>query len=157
MADQQKITETFRAELKASPFIMLSVEGGRLSEPLTSQIDEDQPNALYFFVAKDNRAALGGPAMAHFASRGHDFFACLEGAVTQDNERAMIDKLWSKHVESWFPGGKDDPNLTLLRFEIAGAEMWGTDISLAGRVKLLFGGKIQPSEGSSHAVVDNIG
>jgi len=65
----------------------------------------------------------------------------------------MIDKLWNKQVEAWFSGGKDDPNLTLLRLDIDSAELWETDMSLSGKLKMLFGGKINPSEEGSHATV----
>ena len=161
MADQktpQEIAEQFLAKLKDSPFVMIGLEDdGQHSEPLTAQIDDDQSDVLYFFTGKDNRIAAGGTAMAQFVSKGHDFFACLAGNVVQDNDRAQIDKLWSNQVEAWFPGGKDDPNLALLRFDIDSAELWETDISLSGRVKMLFGGTIKPSESSSHAVVDSVG
>jgi general stress protein 26 len=152
-----QIADDFLARIKSSPFIMIGLEGdGQHSEPLTAQIDDDQPNTLFFFTARDNRIARGGSAMAQFVSKGHDFFACLAGTVAMDNDRAQIDKLWSKQVESWFPGGKDDPNLALLRFEVQSAELWESDISLGGKVKLLFGGKIRPSEEGSHAVVEDL-
>jgi hypothetical protein len=35
-------------------------------------------------------------------------------------------------------------------------KLWETDVSLSGRVKMLFGGTISPSESSSHAKVDAI-
>ena len=157
MADNN-IAETFLSKLKSSPFVMLGLTGnGEHSEPLTAQIDDDKPNTLYFFVAKDNRAARGGDAMAQFVSKGHDFFACLHGRIALDNDQGEIDKLWSKEVEAWFPGGRDDPSLALLRFDVDSAELWESDISLSGRVKMLFGGKIDPSEEGSHAVVDRVG
>ena len=160
MADKdtpQEVAETFIAKLKDSPFVMIGLESGGHSEPLTAQIDDDQPNTLYFFTGRDNRIAGGGAAMAQFVGKGHDFFACLAGTVAVDNDRAQIDKLWSKQVEAWFPLGKEDPSLTLLRFDIDSAELWETDISLSGRVKMLFGGTITASESSSHAVVDSVG
>jgi len=67
----------------------------------------------------------------------------------------MIDKLWSKPVEAWFPGGKSDPSLALLRFDIDDAELWESDMSLTGKLKMLFGGKIRADEEGSHAVVSN--
>ena len=153
----QQVAETFLAKLKASPFVMIGLEDSHEHhEPLTAQLDDDQPNTLFFFTGKDNRIAGGGRAMAHFAAKGHDFFACLDGNVAQDDDRAQIDKLWNKQVEAWFPGGKDDPNLALLRFDIDSAELWETDLSLAGQVKMLFGGAIKPEESSSHAVVDSV-
>jgi general stress protein 26 len=89
--------------------------------------------------------------MIQFVSKGQDYFACLAGTAQVDNDRAMIDKLWSKPVEAWFPGGKDDPNLALLRFDIDDVELWEADMSLAGKVKLLFGAEIDPGEASQHA------
>ena len=125
--------------------------------PVIGLLDDEQPNTLYFFAGKDNRIAGGGEAMAQFVGKGHDFFACLAGTVSHDDDRAQIDKLWNNQVEAWFPGGKSDPNLTLLRFDIDSAELWETDISLSGRVKMLFGGTITASESSSHAVVGSVG
>ncbi len=153
----QQVAETFLAKLSDSPFVMVGLTSGGHSEPMTAQLDDDQPNTLFFFAGRDNRIAGGGAAMAQFVGKGHDFFACLAGNVSQDNDPAQIDKLWNKQVEAWFPGGKSDPNLTLLRFDIDSAELWETDISLTGRVKMLFGGTITASESSSHAVVDSVG
>jgi general stress protein 26 len=143
-------------KMSHSPFVMIGLTGqGQHSEPLTVQLDKDQVNTLWFFIGKDNRLAKGGAAMAQFVSKGHDYFACLAGTVGIDNDTAMIDKLWSRQAEAWFPGGKTDPNLALLRFDIDSAELWETDMSLSGKLKMLFGGKIEPSEEGSHARVDS--
>lgn len=150
-----EVAEEFITHLKSSPFLMVGLEGdGRHSEPLTAQIDDDQPDTIFFFTARDNRLAPGGKAMAQFASKEHDFFACLAGTITLDNDPAQIDKLWSKAVEAWFPGGQQDPNLALLRFDIDSAELWEADLSFAGAVKMLFGGTIKRSDEGSHVVVD---
>ena len=153
----QEVAETFIGKLKDSPFVMIGLEEADAHhEPMTAQLDDDRPNTLYFFAGADNRLASGGRAMAQFAAKGHDFFACLDGSVSTDNDPAQIDKLWNNQVEAWFPGGKTDPNLTLLRFDIDSAELWETDISLSGKVKMLFGGTISPDESSSHAVVGSV-
>ncbi len=36
----------------------------------------------------------------------------------------MIDRLWSEPWRVWFPDGKDDPNLVLLKVEPTGGEYW---------------------------------
>jgi general stress protein 26 len=154
MADTSEIKQTLWKKMAASPFVMVGpADGSAHSEPLTAQLDEDQTDTLFFFAGKDNRLAGGGKVMAQFVSKGHDFFACLSGTIARDNDFAMIDKLWNKQVEAWFPGGKDEPNLTLLRLDIDSAELWETDMSLSGKLKMLFGGKINPSEEGSHARV----
>ncbi|MDE0879216.1 MAG: pyridoxamine 5'-phosphate oxidase family protein [Sphingomonas bacterium] len=156
-ANPQEVAEKFLDKLKDSPFVMIGLtDSNDHSEPMTAQIDDDQPNTLFFFAGDDNRLASGGDAMAQFAAKGHDFFACLNGVVSTDNDRAQIDKLWNNHVEAWFPKGKDDPNLTLLRFDIESAELWETDISLAGRLKMLFGGTIQAKDMPDHAEVGSV-
>jgi len=155
MADQRDLKKHLWKKMAEGPFVMIGLEGGGHSEPLTVQLDEDQVDRLYFFIGKDNRLAPGGRAMAQFVSKGQDFFACLAGNAAVDNDRAMIDKLWSKPVEAWFPGGKDDPNLALLRFDIDDAELWEADMSLAGKVKLLFGAKIDPNQEGGHARVSS--
>ncbi|MEO7169353.1 MAG: pyridoxamine 5'-phosphate oxidase family protein [Sphingomonas sp.] len=154
MADTKEIKRTFWAKMTDSPFVMLGVEGGGHHEPLTVQLDDDQVDTLFFFIGKDNRAARGGRGMVQFVSKGHDFFACLDGTARIDNDFAQIDKLWNKQAEAWCPGGKNDPNLALLRFDVDSAEMWESDVSLSGRVKMLFGGKITASEAGSHAKVE---
>jgi general stress protein 26 len=155
MADTQEIKQTLWEKMDDSPYVMVGLTGnGQHSEPLTAQLDRDQVDTLFFFVGKDNRLAGGGAAMAQFVSKGHDFFACMSGTIRQDNDRAMIDKLWNKQVEAWFPEGKEDPNLALVRLDIDSAELWETDISLSGRLKMLVGGTITASESSSHAKVD---
>lgn len=154
MADTQEIKETLWKKMADSPYLMVGkADGSSHSEPLMAQLDKDLVDTLFFFTGKDNRLADGGKVMAQFVSKGHDYFACMSGTIRQDNDKAMIDKLWSKQVEAWFPEGKEDPNLALLRMDIDSAELWETDISLTGRVKMLFGGTITADESSSHAKV----
>jgi general stress protein 26 len=151
--DVEAIKTTFWKKVADSPYMMVGLTDGQHSEPLTAQLDEDQVDTLFFFVGKDNRAAKGGAAMVQFVSKGHDFFACLAGTAQIQNDRALIDKLWNKQVEAWFPGGKEDPNLALLRIDIDSAELWETDMSISGKVKQLFGGTIKAGEEGSHAKV----
>lgn len=154
MADAAELKKDLWKRMEQSPFIMIGLTGAHEhSEPLTAQLDKDQVDTLWFFIGKDNRLAKGGAAMAQYISKGHDLFACLSGSARVDNDRSMIDKLWSKQVEAWFPGGKEDPNLALLRFDIDSAELWETDMSLTGKLKMIFGGKIQPDEEGSHVKV----
>lgn len=154
MTDVAKLKKDLWSKLAASPFVMAGLTGsGEHSVPLTAQLDEDQVDTLFFFVGKDNRLAKGGPAMIQFVSKGHDYFACLAGTASIDNDFAQIDKLWNPQVEAWFPGGKDDPNLALLRIDLDSAELWETDMSLSGKLKMLFGGKVKGDEVGSHAVV----
>ena len=153
MLDTAELKKHLWKKMAEGPFVMVGLVGRGHSEPLTAQLDKDQVDTLFFFIGKDNRLAGGGAAMAQFVSKGHDFFACLAGTAQVDNDVGQIDKLGNNQVEAWFPGGKSDPNLALLRFDIDSAELWETDISITGKLKMLFGGTIKGSESGSHAVV----
>lgn len=155
--DDHALKQHMWDKLEKGPFMMVGLADGGIthSEPLTAQLDKDQVDTIWFFIGKDNRLAAGGAAMAQFVSKGQDFFASLSGRVAIDNNPAMIEKLWSKPVEAWFPGGKSDPNLALLRFDIDEAELWESDMSLMAKAKMLFGGNIKPDEEGSHAKVTN--
>lgn len=157
MADQdspQEVAAKFRAKLSDSPFVMIGLNDGQHSEPMNVKIDDAQPNALFVFSGRDNRIAQGGGAMAQFVSKGQDFFACLAGRVSEETDQATFDKLWDKRIEAWFPNGKADARLN--RFDVSSAEMWETDVSLSGRLKMLTGATISASESSTHAMVDSI-
>lgn len=153
--DPKKLKQDLWKKMADSPYVMVGpADGHAHHEPLTAQLDEDQVDTLFFFIGKTNRLAGGGRVMAQFVSKGHDFFACLDGQARIDNDPAQIDKLWNNQVEAWFPEGRNDPNLALLRVDIESAELWETDISLSGRVKMLFGGTIRADESGSHAKVE---
>lgn len=152
--DPTKLKHDLWQKMADSPFVMVGpADGSSHSEPLTAQLDKDQVDTLFFFVGKDNRLAGGGRVMAQYVSKAHDFFACMDGQARIDNDPALIDKLWNKQAEAWFPGGREDPNLALLRVDIDSAELWENDVSLSGRVKMLFGGTIKAGEEGSHAKV----
>ena len=92
MADVDQLKKDLWTHMARSPFVMVGLEG-RHSEPLTAQLDEDQADTLWFFVAKDNRLIGGGAAVAQYVSKGHDYFACLAGEIREVDDRAMIEKL----------------------------------------------------------------
>ena len=114
-------------------------------QPMSAQIlhDEHARGPIWFFTANDTdlARAMGQEhrASLHFSSKGHDLFASVEGELVVDNNRAVIDRLWNKFVAAWYPGGKDDPKLLLIRFEPDHATVWLNENSLVTGVKLLLG------------------
>lgn len=150
---EKKLREEFWKAFEDSPFIMIRREiAGGHAEPMTAQLDRDAHHTIWFYTSRDNRIAAGGPAMAQFSSKGHDVFACLAGTLVEETDVARIDKHWSKQVEAWFEGGRQDPRMMMLRFEIAEAEVWTADPGLLGTFKLLTGGAIRSDEMGKHEI-----
>jgi len=135
VADDREIEEKFWSELEHSPFVMLGIDGARdgATQPMTAQFeDQDRAaNCLWFFTANDHEftRALGGSGrgLAAYAAKGHDLFANLRGTLSVDNDRTVIERLWSPIVAEWYEG-KDDPKLALVRFDVEDAKIWKSDL-----------------------------
>ncbi|MFY9349999.1 pyridoxamine 5'-phosphate oxidase family protein [Sphingobium sp.] len=154
MTDQAEIRDRFWKELSESPFLMVGLIGStEHSLPMTAQLDPAANHCFWFYTSKDNRLAPGGPAMAQFSAKDHDLFACIEGTLTPETDPAVIDRYWSKQVEAWYPGGRSDPNLLMLRYDLGTAEIWLADLSLKGVFKMMFGGDVRAEMKGKHAEV----
>jgi len=51
----------------------------------------------------------------------------------------VVERLWNRFVAAWYPGGKTDPTLALLRLDAERAEIWLDGSSLVAGVKMLLG------------------
>ena len=131
--------------IKHDRTLMLGLDGTEdgHSRPMTAQFEEER-GPLWFFTSSENAMvqALGAGgserAIAAFASKDHELFASLQGALRVDTDRAVVERLWNPFVSAWFEG-KDDPKLRLLRLDPEHAQIWQNANSLMAGVKLLFG------------------
>ncbi len=51
-------------------------------------------------------------------------FASVRGELTILRDRQLIEKMWKEAWKVWFPEGKSDPNIALLRFTAHEGEYW---------------------------------
>lgn len=138
MPSDAEIEAKFWKELKASPFMMLGLNGSHEAhgQPMTAQF-EGEHGPIWFFATKTNTLvealSESHEAIATYASKGHDVFAAVTGRLSVDNDPTTVDRLWNPHVEAWYEGGKSDPKLALLRLDTASAQLWlgGTSIGAA--------------------------
>lgn len=141
MVDKLEFREALWKALSKDMSVMLEADGID-ARPMTAQI-EDNKGPIWFFTASDTDLGKGlkgaKKGRISFASKGHDLFAHIHGTVQIDNDRAAIDRLWNRFVAAWFEGGKDDPKLTLLRFDPADAEIWKDASSIVAGVKMFLG------------------
>lgn len=144
MPSPQNIEAKFWKALQSDMTLMLGLDGieDGHARPMTAQLDGDR-SPIWFFTVRDNAIVrnLGkrNRAIATFASKRHDLFATIHGTVSLDTNRATVDRLWNRYVAAWFEGGKDDPELALLRLDAERAEIWTDASSLIAGIKLLLG------------------
>lgn len=51
-------------------------------------------------------------------------YVSISGTATVVRDPAKIQELWSRRLRDWFPNGKKDPELALIRIRIDRAEVW---------------------------------
>lgn len=145
MTERKDIIDKFWKSLRSDRTLMLSLHGSEEDgKPMTALVDgDDDRGPLWIFTARDTDLVQelrdGAPACAHFVGKGHDVFAAVRGRITPDNNRDVIDRLWSPFIAAWYEGGKTDPKLQLLRFDLDHAQIWLNEQSLFAGVKLLLG------------------
>jgi general stress protein 26 len=119
----------------------LRSNGGHLV-PMTAQVEHERA-PVWIFSSVDNALVEGSKrdnsALASFASKGHELFAMLHGSLQADNDPVVIDRLWNPFVAAWYKGGKSDPSLVLLRFDLTEAQVWLAETGLLTGLKLLLG------------------
>ncbi len=125
-----KIREEFLDRLEDTRVGMLSAGDAR-AVPMSHYFDDDDPKTvLWFITAKQTdlaKAAIGGADSTFIvSSTDESLHARMEGTLSQSNDEAQLDRVWSKVAEAWFEGGKKDPDIQLLRFDPKEAEVWVT-------------------------------
>lgn len=151
MTDRNELKEKFWKALADSPFVFLQLDSAPDNAvPMTAQMDKDADSAIWFFTTRDHTLANGGPSTATFAGKGHEMFARFSGTLTEETSRERFDKQWSKIVEAWFPGGKDDPNLLMLRMDLGQAEIWNSDLGFVDNARMLLGFDVREEAREEH-------
>ncbi|NBW76457.1 MAG: general stress protein [Sphingomonadaceae bacterium] len=136
--DPKELKDKFWKALASSPFVMLQLDAEPDSAaPMTAQLDKDANAAIWFFTSPDNRFATGGPATAHFSSKGHDAFARITGALSEETSPERKDALWSNMIEAWFPEGK--ASALLLRMDLGEAAIWAGELGAINTARMFLG------------------
>ncbi len=102
------------------------------TRPMTPQeVAED--GTTWFFVDRtsDHAALLQAHPEVNLAFSDSSSWLSVSGNASLVDDRERVDRLWNPVVEAWFPDGKDDPSVALLRVEPSSAEYWD---SPGGRV-----------------------
>jgi general stress protein 26 len=83
------------------------------------EVLHDQQVNLAYVKADDNR------------------FVSISGTAQLVRERATIERFWKPFMQAWFPNGKDDPNLALLRVRVHHAQFWDGPSTFVGEALVL--------------------
>ncbi len=149
-------TQKMWSMMKAIQFAMLTTEdGGALRARPMVAAQEEFDGKLWFFTRasshKVQEAEGGQPVGVTYADGGKQDYVSLSGHATLVRDAATIAAHWSEAMRTWFPKGKDDPEIALLRVDVDAAEYWdapnSTMVHAYGYVKaVLTGSAPHPGE-----------
>jgi general stress protein 26 len=114
-------------------------ETGHLhSRPMSSNGDIDPDGSLWFFTSasshKVDEIAKLPRVSVSFADPDNQRYVSISGTAQLVRDRKKIDELWRPEFKMWFPNGKDDPDVALLRVSTEQAEYWDSPASTIGYV-----------------------
>lgn len=150
--DTEELKRKFWSSLAGSPMVFLQLDGDPATAvPMTAQLDEDANSAVWFFTRKGHPLSALGPATATFAGKSHEIFARFCGTLSVETSRERLEKQWNSVIEAWFPAGKDDPQLLMLRLDLRNAEIWNSDLGFVDNIKMLLGFDTREEAMEEHA------
>jgi general stress protein 26 len=155
----KKIAELLKG-IRIAMVTTLAKDGSISARPMMVQ-DKNFDGRLWFLtrsnsekvdeIEQDQHVALT------FADPSESKYLTLKGRASVNQDRAKIDELWNSMYTTWFPKGKDDPEIAVLRVDVSEAVYWEASSSKLGRsakyvAAAATGGKTPAGE-SGHVLV----
>ena len=126
--DQDKTAKLW-SMMKDAKFAMLTTDDGehlRARPMAASQKEFD--GTLWFFTRasapKVDEVRAEQRVGVTYAEPGSQNYVSLSGRAALVRDKPSMDAHWSDILTTWFPGGRNDPDLALLRIEVSEAEYW---------------------------------
>jgi general stress protein 26 len=130
--DLQKLRDL----VKDIDFCMLTTidqRGDLHSRPMSSNGDIDADGEIWFFTGASSHkvSEINDTPRVNlsFADPQNQHYVSISGRARLVRDRNKINELWREQFKMWFPEGKEDPNLALLRVKIEKAEYWDSPSS----------------------------
>jgi general stress protein 26 len=131
MTTSEEDTEKIATLVKAARIGVLTTQtkdGQLVSRPLAMQ-EIEFTGDLWFFTQDPSPKVddIGHNDQVNVAFDSGKGWVSLSGVASVSHDKAKIDELWNTAAEAWFPDGKDDPSVALIRVEAESAEYWSSD------------------------------
>lgn len=157
---RQESIEKLKGMLEGIDFAMLTtIASGKLrSRPMSTQ-EMDENGNLWFFTSdethKVDEIEADDRVLVAYSEPDDNTYVSVFGHAEIVRDQAKIDELWNPIHKAWFPEGKDDPHLCLLKITIEEAEYWDSPnsklVQIAGFVKALVTG--QEADGGDYGKI----
>ena len=108
----------------------LKNDDGATCRPMTA-LDTDAEGNLWFFSAvlsdKNRVIKADSQVQLYFAHPPKGNYMIVNGNAEVIMDANKVAELWSDEQETWFKGGKTDPNIAIIKVSPKNAYYWDTD------------------------------
>lgn len=114
-------------EVKVTMMCTIGEEQRITSRPMsTAKIDDD--GVIWFFTnetsSKAEQIEQQYDLCLCYSKPSDNTYATVHGKAIILEDREKVEQLWNPLLKAWFPKGKDDPDLALIRVDPYHAEYW---------------------------------
>jgi general stress protein 26 len=110
------------------------------SRPMATQ-DMESDGDLWFFTYADAPKVgdVRHDQMVNLAYVKEDDnrYVSISGTAQLVRDRARIERYWKPFLHAWFPNGKDDSNLALLKVTVHQAQYWDSPSNFVGEALVI--------------------
>jgi len=128
-----------REMVKDIDFCMLTTvdeDGDLHSRPMSVNGEIDPDGDMWFFTSESSHKVSEIEKLpkvnVSFANPDDQRYVSISGTAQLVRDRKKIEELWKPEFKMWFPEGKDDPQVALLRVSLEKAEYWDSPSSTIG-------------------------
>jgi len=131
----EKIAELVK-HIRIAMMSTVADDGAISSRPMATQ---DEPfNGTLWFLTNINSEKIGElvhdrHVTLNYANPSDSKYIALKGKASISHgtaeARAKIKELWNVMYKAWFPGGEDDPDITVLRVDVTEGDYWEANSS----------------------------
>lgn len=108
------------------------------SRPMSTVQIDDEGNAWFFtneFSEKIHEVSSDNTVYLIYSHPGKNVYVTVTGTSSLILNRNKIDELWNPLFKAWFPEGKEDPRLCLVKVVTEEANYWNSN---AGKMGVYF-------------------
>lgn len=140
-------------DIKTAMLVTAEPDGTLRSRPMQSL--QIEGNTIWFLTGyksgKTSEIKNESHVNLSYADESQKLYVSVSGLASVVQDQQKIEELWSEPFKAWFPEGKKDLDVALLRVDITQAEYWDTPSSpvvhLFGYAKaIVTGERYQPGD-----------
>ncbi len=116
-------------------FTTIDDHNNLFSRPMSTIHIDNDGNAWFFtneFSEKIQEVTKDNTVYLIYSHPGKNIYVSVKGACSVIVNRKKIDELWNPLLKAWFPLGKDDPKLCLVKVVTEEANYWNSKTGSMG-------------------------